>query len=300
MSQALDLQVVDGRSRSRNSGRPEQLVGRGRGLAAAGRRPAAAGALVQGRAPRMLNAVDHRASMTRAVGPISMTVCSSASRRVATLRPRSAAAGPPVAGDDLGRLFPGRTALTAEAGPEACRGHGRRGADLDSPPDPRGGLRGWAPRPALRRAPLTTSLVADRPGGGTSAPEASSGAGQTHRLPLQGRTPFVDIPIAGPLLSSTMSVIAQAIADRQGEIDRLQAEIKALTDVEQLLGASAPAARSASRRSSPRKATAAPAESQPEVKPQRKRREMTAAEKKAVSERMTAYWAERRKKAAKK
>ena len=97
-----------------------------------------------------------------------------------------------------------------------------------------------------------------------------------------------------------MSVIAQAIADRQSEIDRLQAEIKALTDVEQLLGASAPAVRSASRRSSPRKATAAPAESQPEVKPQRKRREMTAAEKKAVSERMTAYWAERRKKAAKK
>ena len=97
-----------------------------------------------------------------------------------------------------------------------------------------------------------------------------------------------------------MSVIAQAIADRQGEIDRLQTEIKALTDVEQLLGASAPAARSASRRSSRRKATAASAESQPEVKPQRKRREMSAAEKKAVSERMTAYWAERRKKAAKK
>ena len=95
-----------------------------------------------------------------------------------------------------------------------------------------------------------------------------------------------------------MSVIAQAIADRQGEIDRLQAEIKALTDVEQLLGASAPAARSTSRRSSPRKATAASTESQPEAKPQRKRREMTAAEKKAVSERMTAYWAERRKKAA--
>ena len=97
-----------------------------------------------------------------------------------------------------------------------------------------------------------------------------------------------------------MSVIAQAIADRQSEIDSLQAEIKALTDVEQLLGASAPAARSASRRSSPRKATAAAtAETQPEVKPQRKRREMTAAEKKAVSERMTAYWAERRKKAKK-
>ena len=66
-----------------------------------------------------------------------------------------------------------------------------------------------------------------------------------------------------------MSVIAQAIADRQGEIDRLQAEIKALTDVEQLLGASAPATRSASRRSSPRKATAASTESQPEAKPRR-------------------------------
>ena len=101
-----------------------------------------------------------------------------------------------------------------------------------------------------------------------------------------------------------MNDIAQAIADRQSEIDRLQAEIKALTDVQQLLGASAPAPRSASRRSSPRrsspsKATAAPAESQPEVKPQRKRREMTAAEKQAVSERMTAYWAERRKNAKK-
>ena len=62
-----------------------------------------------------------------------------------------------------------------------------------------------------------------------------------------------------------MSVIAQAIAERQSEIDRLQTEIKALTDVEQLLGASAPAARSSSRRSSRKKALA-PAESQPEVK----------------------------------
>ena len=47
-----------------------------------------------------------------------------------------------------------------------------------------------------------------------------------------------------------MSVIAQAIADREAEIERLQAEIKALTDVEQLLGASAappPRARRSSR-----------------------------------------------------
>ena len=107
-----------------------------------------------------------------------------------------------------------------------------------------------------------------------------------------------------------MSDIAQAIADRQSEIDRLQAEIKALSDVERLLEASAPAARSRARRSSSaRKAAAAVTESEPEAKPEakpeeskpeRKRRKMSAAEKKAVSERMTAYWAERRKKAAKK
>jgi len=95
-----------------------------------------------------------------------------------------------------------------------------------------------------------------------------------------------------------MSDIAQAIADRQSEIDRLQAEIKALTDVEQMLGASAPPARSSPRRS-PRK-KAAVAGSEPEAKPTRKRRSMTAEEKKAVSDRMTAYWAERRKKANKK
>ena len=38
-----------------------------------------------------------------------------------------------------------------------------------------------------------------------------------------------------------MSVIAKAIADRQSEIERLQAEIKALNDVDKILGASAPA-----------------------------------------------------------
>ena len=101
-----------------------------------------------------------------------------------------------------------------------------------------------------------------------------------------------------------MSIIAQAIADRQSEIDRLQAEIKALSDVEQLLGTSAAPTRPRSRRSSsPRKAAVAVAEIKPETKPAtkpaRKRRAMSAAEKKAVSERMTAYWAGRRKKAGK-
>ncbi len=98
-----------------------------------------------------------------------------------------------------------------------------------------------------------------------------------------------------------MSAITQAIADRQSEIDRLQTEIKALTDVERMLGASvAPSTRSTSRRSSSTSKATAAAKSKPEAKPERKRRAMTAAEKKAVSERMTAYWAERRKQAAKK
>ena len=94
------------------------------------------------------------------------------------------------------------------------------------------------------------------------------------RYPAGGRRavhpPRVDIPIAGSLLSSAMSEIAQAIANRQSEIDRLQAEIKALTDVEQILGASAPAARSTSRRSSSPTKAAAAADSKSEAKPARK------------------------------
>ena len=99
-----------------------------------------------------------------------------------------------------------------------------------------------------------------------------------------------------------MSVIAEAIAERQSEIERLQAEIKALSDVEQLLGASAPQAKPAARRSSPRRKAAAAApvtETAVDAKPKRKRRQMSPEEKKAVSERMTAYWASRRKKAGK-
>ena len=104
-----------------------------------------------------------------------------------------------------------------------------------------------------------------------------------------------------------MSVITDAIAERQGQIERLQAEIQALSDVEKMLGDSAPQPRRRARRSSPRKPAAAPAApasapasaSASEDKPRRKRRQMTPEEKKAVSERMTAYWAARRKKAGK-
>ena len=98
-----------------------------------------------------------------------------------------------------------------------------------------------------------------------------------------------------------MSVIAKAIADRQCEIERLQAEIKALNDVDKILEASAPAKPAARRSSSQRTAAGATpvAETASDATPTRKRRPMTAKEKEAVSERMKASWAARRKKAAK-
>ena len=98
-----------------------------------------------------------------------------------------------------------------------------------------------------------------------------------------------------------MSVIAKAIADRQSKIERLQAEIKALNNVDKMLGTSAPA-KPAARRSSARRPAAAAtpvAETASDATPARKRRPMTAKEKEAVSERMKASWAARRKKAAK-
>ena len=57
-----------------------------------------------------------------------------------------------------------------------------------------------------------------------------------------------------------MNVIAEAIADRQSEIERLQAEIKALNDVDRILGTSAPPAKPAARRSSSRRTAAAGAD----------------------------------------
>ena len=98
-----------------------------------------------------------------------------------------------------------------------------------------------------------------------------------------------------------MSVIAKAITDRQSEIERLQAEIKALNDVDKMLVTSVPAKPAARRSPSRRPAAAATpvAETPSDAQPTRKRRAMSAEEKEAVSERMRAYWAERRKKAAK-
>ena len=84
-----------------------------------------------------------------------------------------------------------------------------------------------------------------------------------------------------------MCVIVQAIADREAEIERLQAEIKSLTEVEQLLGAAAAPPARPRRSSRSRTAAATTAESNSDAKAPRKRRPMSVAEKKAVSERMT-------------
>ena len=95
-----------------------------------------------------------------------------------------------------------------------------------------------------------------------------------------------------------MSVIAKAIADRQSEIERLQGEIKALNDVDKMLGTSAPAKPAARRSSSRRPAAAATPVAGDRVRRQADEEAPTddGREKKAVSERMTASWAERRKK----
>lgn len=89
--------------------------------------------------------------------------------------------------------------------------------------------------------------------------------------------------------STVVSVIAQAIAAREAEIEHLQAELKALNDVEQLLGASAGPPARARRSSKVEDAAASTAENKPDAKLPRKRRPMSAAGRRRGRERMTAY-----------
>ena len=76
-----------------------------------------------------------------------------------------------------------------------------------------------------------------------------------------------------------MSEITNAIAARQAQIKTLQTEIDALQRAASVLGG--------------KTSTIAKATAQPKTK--RKRRGMSAAARKAVSARMKAYWAKRRK-----
>jgi len=82
-----------------------------------------------------------------------------------------------------------------------------------------------------------------------------------------------------------MSELTKAIAARQAEIDKLQADIEILGRAESILAPGGLAKKAAA----------------PTAKAKKKRQKMSAAQKKAVSERMKAYWAKRnRKKTAKK
>ena len=78
--------------------------------------------------------------------------------------------------------------------------------------------------------------------------------------------------------------LAKAIAIRQEQIDKLQAEIDALGLAGNILNPG----RKAQKRSPSAKSVA-----------RKKRRKMTPSEKKAVSKRMRAYWAKNKKKTSK-
>jgi hypothetical protein len=82
-----------------------------------------------------------------------------------------------------------------------------------------------------------------------------------------------------------MRDLAKAIAVRRDQINKLQAEIDALDMAGKILKPT----RSVKKKDSVAKATA-----------RKKRRKMSQTEKKAVSERMRAYWANKRKKSSKK
>ena len=94
-----------------------------------------------------------------------------------------------------------------------------------------------------------------------------------------------------------MSELSKAIATRQAAIGNLQTEIETLRRAQRVLTPTGGV-----KKAAPPKAKAtAKAKAKTKAKAKRKRPTMTAAQKKAVSVRMKAYWAERnRKKTAKK
>ena len=82
-----------------------------------------------------------------------------------------------------------------------------------------------------------------------------------------------------------MSEITKAIEARQTQITQLRSDIEALQRAASIMGARAKATAK----------TASTTRPQPKTKPkQRKRPTWSAADKKAISKRMKAYWAKRR------
>jgi len=97
-----------------------------------------------------------------------------------------------------------------------------------------------------------------------------------------------------------MSEITKAIEDRQGQIVRLQSDIEALQRAASVLGGKATVKRqstttSKSKRKWHKKDVAAKATVQTKTTQKRKRSTWSAADREAISRRMKAYWAKRRK-----
>ena len=98
-----------------------------------------------------------------------------------------------------------------------------------------------------------------------------------------------------------MSEITQAIKARQTQILQLQSDIKTLQSAASVLGGKATAKaqpKAKAKRKRRKKATKAKA-AQPKATQKRKRATWSAADKAAISRRMKAYWAKRRKEKAK-
>ncbi len=97
-----------------------------------------------------------------------------------------------------------------------------------------------------------------------------------------------------------MSEITKAIAARQTQIARLKSEIETLQHAASIVGPPAQATAKRKAKATKAKAKPQPKQARPKAKPQpkakaKKRHQWTAAEKAAISKRMKAYWAKRRK-----
>ena len=90
-----------------------------------------------------------------------------------------------------------------------------------------------------------------------------------------------------------MSEITQAIAARQAQITELQSDIETLKRAASIVGRTDSAAKATSQKvtSQPKPKT----KPQPKTQTKRKRPLWSAADKRAISKRMKAYWAKRRK-----
>ena len=85
-----------------------------------------------------------------------------------------------------------------------------------------------------------------------------------------------------------MSEITEAIEARQAKITQLQSDIETLQHAASIMGDKAKATAKATSQPKPKTAP------QPKTKAKQKRPTWSAADKKAISKRMKAYWAKRR------